>query len=85
MEMTKMSEPITLEELLPLIQELSQDEREQLRELLETDSATWGEKRGNIIIHSHSTVADMPDEDALSDFNAILAEIRSRQSGDPKE
>ena len=30
--MTKTSEPITLEELLPLIQELSEAEREQLRE-----------------------------------------------------
>ena len=38
MEMTKMSEPITLEALLPLIQDLSEDEREQLRKHLETDS-----------------------------------------------
>ena len=45
MEMTKMSEPITLEALLPLIQDLSEDEREQLRKHLETDSAIWKEKR----------------------------------------
>ena len=44
--MTKISEPITLRKLLPLIQELSEDEREQLRELLETDSARLEGKNG---------------------------------------
>ena len=44
--MTKISEPITLEKLLPLIQELSQTKREQLRKLLETDPVVWQEKVG---------------------------------------
>ena len=50
--MTKISEPITLEEWLPLIQELSQNEREQLREFLETDSATMEGKNGKISVRA---------------------------------
>ncbi|MDE0298750.1 MAG: hypothetical protein OXN17_08970 [Candidatus Poribacteria bacterium] len=85
MSTTKISEPITLEKLMPLIQRLSQDEREQLRQLLERDSTTGRKKRGNVILHSRDAGAGMPDEEALSEFNAILAEIRSRKSEDPKE
>lgn len=85
MIVTKISKPITLDKLMPLIQKLSQDEREQLREFLETDLAIGREKRENVILHSHSAGADMPDEEALSDFNAILSEIRGRKGEDPKE
>ena len=81
----KIPKPITLEKLMALIQKLSQDEREQLRELLETDLAIGREKRENVILHSRSAGADMPDEEAFSEFNAILAEIRSRKGEDPKE
>ncbi len=85
MIVTKISEPITLDKLMPLIQKLSQDEQEQLRELLKTDLAIGREKRENVILHSRSAGADMPDEEAFSEFNAILAEIRSRKGEDPKE
>ena len=83
--MTKISEPITLKKLLPLLQKLSQVEREELRKLLETESTNWKKKRENVILHVRNAGADMPDEEALSEFNAVLAEIRSRQSGDPEE
>ena len=74
-----------MRELLPLIQELSEAEREQLRELLETESTILKKKRENVILHVRNAGANMPDEEALSEFNAVLAEIRSRQSGDPEE
>ena len=83
--MTKISEPITLEEWLPLIQELSQNEREQLREFLETDSATWKGKWENISSHFRDAFANTPEEEVIRDFDVALAEVRSRQSGDLKE
>jgi predicted HTH domain antitoxin len=42
--MIQISEPITLENLLPLIQKLPKVEREQLRKSLEADSTTWQEE-----------------------------------------
>ena len=53
--MIQIAEPITLEQLLPLIKQLSKVEHEQLRKSLETDPATW---RGNG--RASSPVSTMP-------------------------
>ena len=74
--MTKISEPITLEKLLPLIQELSQNERVQLRKLLETDSATWKEKWEDISAHFRDAFANTPEGEVIRDFDKALAEVR---------
>ena len=83
--MTKTSEPITLEELLPLIQELSEAEREQLRELLETDSDVWQEEWEQISAHFHEAFANTPEDEAIRDFDAALGEVRRERSGNLTE
>ena len=83
--MTKISEPITLEELLPLIQALSEDEREQLRKLLETDSDVWQEKWGKISAHFHEAFANTPEDEVIRDFDEALGEVRRERSGNLTE
>ena len=83
--MTKTSEPITLEELLPLIQELSQNERKQLRKLLETDSDTWREKWEKIRAHFHDAFANTPEDEVIRDFDEALGEVRRERSGNLTE
>lgn len=83
--MTKISEPITLDKLLPLIQKLSQDEREQLRKLLETDSDVWRKKWQEISAHFHEAFANTPEDEVIRDFDEALAEVRRERSGNLKE
>ncbi len=79
--MTKISEPITLEKLLPLIQKLTQTEREELRKLLKTGSDLWRERWQNICAHFHEAFADTPEDEVIRDFDEALAEVRREQSG----
>lgn len=83
--MTKISEPITLEKLLPLIQKLPQTERGKLRKLLETDADLWREKWENISAHFHEAFADAPEDEVIRDFDEGLAEVRRERSGNLKE
>ena len=83
--MTKTSEPITLDKLLPLIQELSQNERKQLRKLLETDSDVWREKWEKISAHFHEAFANTPEDEVIRDFDEALGEVRRERSGNLTE
>ena len=83
--MTKTSEPITLEKLLPLIQELSKDEREQLRRHLETDSDAWRKKWQEISAHFHDAFANTPEDEVIRDFDEALGEVRRERSGNLTE
>ena len=74
--MSKISEPITLEKLLPLIQQLSQVERENLRKLLDTDAELWQEKWEDISAHFHEAFANTPEDEVIRDFDEALAEVR---------
>ena len=78
--MTKTSEPITLDKLLPLIQELSQNERKQLRKLLEIDSDVWREKWEKISAHFHEAFANTPEDEVIRDFDEALAEVRRERT-----
>ena len=83
--MTKISESITLDKLMPLIQELSQDEREHLRKLLETDPDVWRKKWQEIRAHFHEAFANTPEDEVIRDFDEALAEVRRERSGNLKE
>ena len=83
--MTKTSEPITLDKLLPLIQELSQNERKQLRKLLETDSDVWREKWEKISAQFHEAFANTPEDEVIRDFDEALGEVRRERSGNLTE
>ena len=74
--MVQIAEPVTLEKLLPLIQNLSKVEREQLRKSLETDPTTWREEWESIVAHFHDAFADTPKDEVVRDLDAALAEVR---------
>ena len=78
--MIQISEPITLEKLLPLIEQLPQVEREQLRKSLETDSTTWREEWENIAAHFHHAFADAQEDEAERDLDAALAAVRRERA-----
>ncbi len=74
--MIQIAEPITLEKLLPLIEKLSQVEREKLRKSLETDLTAWREEWESIVAQFHNAFADTPDDEVMRDLDAALAEVR---------
>ena len=78
--MIQISEPITLEKLLPLIEKLSKVEREQLRKSLETDPTTWKEEWENVVAPFHNAFADTPEDEVARDFDEVLAEVRHKHS-----
>ena len=77
--MIQIAEPITLEQLLPLIKQLSKVEREQLRKSLETDPTTWREEWESIVTHFHDAFADTPEDEVTRDLDAALAEVRNER------
>ena len=83
--MTKISEPITLDKLWPLIQKLSQSEQKQLRRHLETDSDAWREKWEKIRAHFHDAFANTPEDEVIRDFDEALGEVRRERSGNLTE
>ena len=83
--MAKISEPITLEKLLPLVQELSSEDRAQLRRILETDSDVWREKWEKISAHFHDAFANTPEDEVIRDFDEALGEVRRERSGNLTE
>ena len=78
--MIQIVEPITLEKLLPLIEKLSEVEREHLRIFLETDSMTWREEWESIVAHFHDAFANTPEDEVVRDLDAALAEVRHERA-----
>ena len=78
--MIQISEPITLEKLLPLIELLPQVEREQLRKSLEKDSTTWREEWERIAAHFHHAFADAQEGEVEHDLDAALAAVRRERA-----
>ena len=77
--MIQIAEPITLEQLLPLIQKLSKVESEQLRKSLEADPTTWREEWESVVAQFHDAFADTPEDKVVWDLDAGLAEVRLEQ------
>lgn len=76
--MIQITEPITLEKLLPLIKQLPKIEREQLRKTLEEDSTTWGKEWENLIAHFHNAFSATPQDEIERDL--ALAEVRRERT-----
>ena len=75
--MIQITEPITLEKLLPLVKQLSKVEREQLRISLEADATTWREEWERIVAHFHDAFADIPEDEVEKNLDETLAEVRN--------
>ena len=63
--MIQISDPITLEKLLPLIEQLPQVERERLRKSLEKDSTMWREEWESIAAHFHHAFAEAQEDEVM--------------------
>ena len=74
--MIQIAKPITLEKLLPLIKQLSEVEREQLRISLETDPTTWKEEWESVVVPFHNAFADTPEDEVARDLDEALAEVK---------
>ena len=55
-----------------------------IRKSLEADSKTWREQWYDISDHFQDASASTTDDEAISDFDATLAEIMDEKHGDPK-
>ena len=78
--MIQITEPITLEKLLPLIKQLPKVEREQLRKTLEEDTKTWEEEWEHLIEHFRNAFADAPADEVERDLAFALAEVRRERT-----
>ena len=78
--MIRITEPITLEKLLPLIKQLPKVEREQLRKTLEEDPKTWEEEWEHLIEHFRNAFADTPADEVERDLALALAEVRRERT-----
>ena len=78
--MIQITEPITLEKILPLVQQLPKVEREQLRKVLENDPVSWEEEWERITAHFRTAFANVPEDEVERDLSEALAEVRREQT-----
>ena len=52
---------------------------------LEVDSRTSQEKWDSTLAHFHEAFADIPEEELIKEFDAILAEVRNERVPTPEE
>ena len=78
--MIQLSEPITLDKLLPLIEKLSKVEREQLKKTLETDPVSWETEWERVVSPFRAAFAPFPEEEVEQDLAEALAEVRRERS-----
>lgn len=78
--MIQITEPITLDKLLPLIRQLPKVEREQLRKTLEADPTTWDEEWEHLIEHFRNAFADTPVDEVERYLALALVEVRRERT-----
>ena len=74
--MIQITEPITLEQILPIVQKLPKVEREQLRKILETEPVSWEDEWQQVVTHFQAAFANAPEAEAERDLMSALAEVR---------
>ncbi len=78
--MIQITEPVTLEKILPLIEKLPKVEREQLRKVLENDSVSWEEEWEHITAQFHTAFAHVLEGEVERDLLEALAEVRRERA-----
>jgi hypothetical protein len=78
--MIQITEPVTLEKILPLIEKLPKVEREQLRKVLENDSVSWEEEWEHITAQFRAAFADVLEGEVERDLLEVLAEVRRERA-----
>ncbi|MCI0698956.1 hypothetical protein L0337_44010 [candidate division KSB1 bacterium] len=72
------SEVVTLREVIPLVDRLSEVEREELRQFLESKTRIdWKAEWEKTVAHFHQIFAKFSDEEIEKDLTRALNEVRS--------
>jgi anti-sigma factor RsiW len=69
---------VTLDEVIPLVDRLSEVEREELRQLLETKThIDWKAEWEKTVAYFHKAFAKHSEEEIEADLDKALSEVRS--------
>jgi hypothetical protein len=72
------SDVVTLEDVNPLVDRLSEVEREELRQFLESKaSIDWKAEWQKAVAYFHQIFAKFPEEEVETDLARALSEVRS--------
>jgi anti-sigma factor RsiW len=72
------SEVITLREVIPLVDRLSEVEREELRQFLESKTRIdWKAEWEKAVAHFRQVFAEFSEEEVEADLSRALYEVRS--------
>jgi len=72
------SETVTLDDVIPLVDRLSVVEREELRQILERKPPIdWKAEWEKTVAHFHQIFAKFPEAEVEADFAKALKEVRS--------
>jgi len=72
------SSDITLDEVIPLVDRLSEVEREELRQFLESKARIdWKAEWEKVATHYHQIFAEFPEAEVEADLAKALNEVRS--------
>lgn len=72
------STSITLEEVIPLVDRLSEVERDALRQILESKARVdWKAEWEKAVAHFHQIFAKFPEDEVARDLAKALNEVRS--------
>lgn len=71
-------DPVTLDEVIPLVDRLSEVEREELRQFLESKTRIdWKTEWEKVVAYFHQVFGKFPEEEVEADFTKALDEVRS--------
>lgn len=72
------SDAVTLDDVITLVDRLSEVEREELRQILERKSPIdWKVEWEKTVAHFHQIFAKFPEAEVEADFARALKEVRS--------
>ncbi|GEM_PF-2798954 len=75
------SEVVTLREVIPLVDRLSEVEREELRQFLESKTRIdWKAEWEKTVAHFRQVFAEFSEEEVEADLSRALNEVRSARS-----
>lgn len=74
---THIADSITLDEIIPLVDRLSEVEREELRQFLSSKpKIDWQKEWDKVVSYFHSVFEKFTEGEVIGDFQKVLDEVR---------
>jgi len=71
------ADSITLDEIIPLVDQLSEVEREELRQFLSSKpKIDWQKEWEKVVSYFHTVFEKFSEEEVIGDFDRALDEVR---------